>query len=275
MRKIPKLHILLFALTVLTTVTAGAIQKGVNPITNPRLLYMGIPFAATLLIILLSHELSHFFTSRAHHTEASLPYFIPAPTIIGTFGAVIKMRSPIWSRSALIDIGASGPLVGFAFSLAASIIGLMHSVVISKALGGGLELGDNIIFGALSRVIIGSLPASKDVVLNPMAFAGWIGFFVTSLNLIPVGQLDGGHVAFAFMGRAHKYFGALLMGLLIILGLTFWKGWLIWAALLLILGLRHPPVYNWEKPLDPKRKFEGALAFVIFILTFTPMPFKL
>ncbi|MDA8168491.1 MAG: site-2 protease family protein [Nitrospiraceae bacterium] len=272
-RKIPFIHVLLFVLTVISTLVAGAVQKGINPLKEPSRIYEGIPFSAALIIILLSHELSHFFTSKKHHTEATLPYFIPAPTLIGTFGAVIKMKSPILSRRALIDIGASGPVMGFIFSIIASVVGLLHSRVAAVPQGGGIVLGDSLIFYVLSKSVIGTVPAGRELVLNPIAFAGWIGFFVTSLNLLPVGQLDGGHVAYAFLGPLHRFTSALVVAVLAVLGLFFWKGWLIWAALMLVLGLRHPPVYSWERPLDRGRKYMGILSLVIFIVTFTPMPF--
>ncbi len=274
MRKIPYLHIVLFIMTALTTLTAGAIQKGVDPLKEPFRIYQGLPFSAALMVILLSHELSHFFTSKRNHTVATLPYFIPAPTLIGTFGAVIRMKSPILSRSALIEIGASGPLVGFAFSIVASVVGLLNSTVVRSS-GAILSLGDSLIFSGLSRLIVGPVPKGYDVMLHPIAFAGWIGLFVTSLNLLPVGQLDGGHIAFAFLGRKHYYISAGIVATLAVIGLVFWEGWLIWAALLIILGLKHPPVYEWEVPLDGKRRTMGILALVIFVLTFIPRPFML
>ena len=282
MKKIPYLHILLFILTFLTTLTAGAIQKGIDVIKESGRIIEGLPFAGTLMTILLCHELSHYIASKKHHTQATLPYFIPAPSLIGTFGAFIKMKSPIMTRKALIDIGASGPIVGFIISVIACIIGLSLSDVVplSKA-DGLLSLGDSILFSFLAKAILGVTPDQYDVLLHPVAFAGWIGLFVTSLNLIPIGQLDGGHVAFAVLGKRHRYLSMTLVGVLAILGLASiigesgWEGWLLWAVLMLILGIKHPPVLYWETPLDPRRQLIGFLTLIIFIVTFIPSPFKL
>lgn len=276
MRKIPYLHIILFIVTFLTTLTAGALQKGINIIAEPGRIVEGLPFAGTLMTILLCHELSHYIASKKHHTKATLPYFIPAPSIIGTFGAFIKMKSPIITRKALIDIGASGPIAGFIVSVIASIIGLSMSQVVSvQHAEGALSLGDSILFSFLSKVVIGVTPDNHDILLHPVAFAGWIGLFVTSLNLIPIGQLDGGHVAFAILGERHRYISIVLVVVLAVLGIFYWEGWALWAVLMLILGIKHPPVLYWEVPLDPKRRFIGIFTFIIFIITFIPSPFKI
>jgi membrane-associated protease RseP (regulator of RpoE activity) len=276
MRKFPFLHISLFVLTFFSTLLVGAVQTGADLIEEPLKIYKGIPFSLTLMIILLSHELSHYFSSRKHGVEATLPYFIPAPTIFGTFGAFIKMKSPIVTRKALIDIGASGPIAGFIISVIATIIGLNMSEIVSSAQAkGALNLGDSLLFSLLSRIVLGVTPSNSDILLNPVAFAGWIGLFVTSINLIPVGQLDGGHIAYALFGEKHNRLSFVLIFVMILFGWFLWEGWFVWAVLLLILGLRHPPVIYWEVPLDPKRKFIGWLALVIFILTFIPTPFQL
>lgn len=276
MRKLPVLHTVLFLLTFLSMLVAGALlQKGIDIFSEPRRLVEGLPFALTLMLILLSHELSHYFTSKKHHTKATLPYFIPAPSLIGTFGAFIKMKSPIVTRKALIDIGASGPIAGFVLSVIAAVVGLSYSSVVpTSETRGGLSLGDSILFSLLSRLVLGTLPASYDVLLHPVAFSGWIGLFVTSLNLIPIGQLDGGHIAYAFLKERHRILSIALVVVLLLLGLFFWEMWALWGALMIVLGLKHPPVIYWEVPLDGKRKFLGALAFIIFIVTFMPSPFK-
>lgn len=276
MKKFPFVHLLLFILTLLSTLFVGAMQTGVDLLKEPVKLYKGVPFSLTLMTILLSHELSHYFTSKKHGIKATLPYFIPAPTIIGTFGAFIKMKSPIGTRKALIDIGASGPIAGFIISVLATIIGLQMSEVVPIAKTRGvLNLGDSILFSFLAKLVLGVTPADSDILLNPVAFAGWIGLFVTSINLIPVGQLDGGHIAYALLGEKQSRLSFLLILVMVSLGLLLWEGWFVWAVLLLILGLRHPPVIYWEIPLDYKRKFIGWLALVIFVLTFIPVPFKI
>jgi membrane-associated protease RseP (regulator of RpoE activity) len=276
MKKFPWLHLVLFLLTLLTTLGVGALHAGADIIIEPSKIYKGIPFAFSLMIILLSHELSHYFASKSHGVKATLPYFIPAPTIIGTFGAFIKMKSPIITRKALIDIGASGPIAGFIFSLIATVIGLNMSRIVSVTKSaGGLNLGDSLLFSFLSRSVLGNVPAGYDVLLHPVAFAGWIGLFVTSMNLIPVGQLDGGHIAYALLGEKQTRLSFSLVLLMTILGFFLWEGWFVWAVLLLVLGLRHPPVIYWEVPLDRRRKVIGWISLLIFILTFIPVPFKM
>jgi membrane-associated protease RseP (regulator of RpoE activity) len=275
MKKIPFLHIILFVLTLFSTVFVGAMQTGADILKEPGQIYRGLPFALSLMIILLTHELSHYFASRRHGVKATLPYFIPAPTIIGTFGAFIKMKSPIATRKALIDIGASGPIAGFIVSVAAALIGLYFSEIVPVAqTKGALNLGDSILFSALARAVVGATPANSDILLNPIAFAGWIGLFVTSINLIPVGQLDGGHIAFAFLGERHTRLSFILVLLMSLLGFFLWEGWVVWAVLLLVLGLRHPPVVYWEENLDRGRKVTGFIALLIFVLTFIPVPFR-
>ncbi|MGO9612208.1 MAG: site-2 protease family protein [Dissulfurispiraceae bacterium] len=282
MKKIPYLHVGLFILTFLTTLVAGALQRGINIIAEPHRIKEGWPFAVTLMTILLCHELSHYIASKRHHTKATLPYFIPAPSIIGTFGAFIKMKSPIITRKALVDIGASGPIAGFIVSVAACVLGLSmsHVVAVSRT-EGGLSLGDSLLFSLLSRIVLGATPENYDILLHPVAFAGWIGLFVTSLNLIPIGQLDGGHIAFAILGQRHRYLSIVLvtilsvLGISALLGMSGWEGWLMWAILMLVLGIKHPPVLHWEVPLDRKRRWIGLLTFIIFIVTFIPSPFKL
>jgi membrane-associated protease RseP (regulator of RpoE activity) len=276
MKKVPFLHIILFLLTLLSTLFVGAMQTGADLVKEPGEIYRGLPFALSLMIILLTHELSHYFASKMHGVKATLPYFIPAPTIIGTFGAFIKMKSPIVTRKALVDIGASGPIAGFIVSVIAVIIGLYLSKIVPVSQTKGvLNLGDSILFSFLAKAIIGVTPADSDILLNPIAFAGWIGLFVTSINLIPVGQLDGGHIAFAFMGEKHTRLSFILVLIMSLLGLVLWEGWIVWAVLLLVLGLRHPPVLYWEDILDGRRKVTGFIALLILILTFIPVPFKI
>ncbi len=207
MKKIPYLNILLFVLTFISTLIVGAMHDGVDVVAEPLKVYKGLPFSVTLLLILLFHEFSHYIASKKHGIEASLPYFIPAPTLFGTFGAVIRMKAPITTKNALIDIGASGPIAGFIISVIASIIGLSFSKVMPiPDAANFISLGDSLLFKGLSRIILGSVPDNYDVFLHPVALAGWIGFFVTSLNLIPIGQLDGGHILYALLGKNTQQF---------------------------------------------------------------------
>ncbi|MBI4697759.1 MAG: site-2 protease family protein [Nitrospirae bacterium] len=276
--KLTRVHVLLFVLTFMTTLIAGAILNGIAPWEHPEKIYLGLPFSLTLLLILLTHELSHYFMSRRHNVSVTLPYFIPAPPIpfgIGTFGAIIKMRPPMPDRRSLIDIGASGPIGGFAVALIAAIIGLKLSrIVPAKELNEGLSLGSSILFYFLSEIILKIEPDKQNIMLHPVAFAGWIGLMVTSLNLLPVGQLDGGHIAYALFGEKHERISKSTIPVLVVLGILFWPGWLMWALLLVLIGYKHPPVAFPQIQLDRKRRLAGLACFIIFILTFTPMPFS-
>ena len=253
--------------------------SGVIPWETPGEIYQGLPFSLTLLLILITHELSHYFMSRRHNVSVTLPYFIPAPPfifLIGTFGAIIKMKPPIFDRRALIDIGASGPIGGFFVAVVAVIIGLSFSEVVPieeiQNIDGGLSLGSSILFSIITKITLNINPEKYEVILHPVAFAGWIGFLVTSLNLLPIGQLDGGHIVYVLFGERHKNIAMLTIPLLVILGVIFWPGWLIWAFLMIIIGYRHPPVVYPQIQLDRKRRIIGWVSLVIFILTFTPMP---
>lgn len=266
---------LLFILTIATTIIAGALQKGVNPFQEPLRLVEGIPFSLTLLTILLTHEFGHFFASRRHGVKASFPYFIPAPPpfLVGTFGAVIKTRSPIMDKRALLDIGAIGPLAGFITSIVATVIGLNFSTIIAipeekEVLG----LGSSLIFSILSYLVIGPVPEGQDILLHPIAFAGWIGFFITSLNLLPIGQLDGGHIVYAVFGRWHRLISITMIVCLTVFGIFTWQGWLLWAMLVTLLGIKHPPLMDGQMRLDRRRKIIGWLSLAVFVLTFIPLP---
>ncbi|RJQ57000.1 MAG: site-2 protease family protein [Nitrospiraceae bacterium] len=273
--KLTRTHVLLFIATFITTLLAGALMNGVIPWEQPGKIYLGLPFSLTLLFILLTHEMSHYFMSRKHNVQATLPYFIPAPSIIGTFGAVIKMKPPIPDRRSLIDIGASGPIGGFIIAVIASVIGLgLSEVRPAGEMREGLVFGTSILFDFLSRVMLDADPEKYDILLHPVAFAGWIGLLVTSLNLLPIGQLDGGHITYALLGEKHEWISKGMVPVLIILGIVYWNGWLLWAIIMIFLGYRHPPVvYPWIQ-LDRKRKIVGWIALLIFILTFTPTPVK-
>lgn len=270
-----RLHILLFFLTFLTTLFAGAVLNGVIPWEQPGKIYRGLPFSLTILLILMTHELSHYFMSRKHHVSATPPYFIPAPTLIGTFGAIIKMRPPIYYRASLIDIGASGPIGGFLVAVIATVAGLGYSEVVPTGeIEGGIAFGSSLLFSFLTEIVLNADPGEHDIVLHPVAFAGWVGLLITSLNLLPIGQLDGGHIIYALFGAKHRVIALVMIPLLTILGIFYWEGWIVWATLMVIIGYRHPPVIYPEIPLDRKRKLLGWISLAIFVLTFTPVPVK-
>jgi membrane-associated protease RseP (regulator of RpoE activity) len=274
-----RVHLILFLATVATTIMAGAIQQGVNPLTNPGLLYRGIPFSFTLLLILGAHEMGHYVVSRRHHLDCSLPYFLPAPPfpfIVGTFGAFIRIRSPIQDKRALLDVGCSGPLVGVIVSIPVLMAGLKLSAIKVAPSGvGGLILGEPLLFKFINWLVMGPLPPDHHVLLHPVAFAGWIGLLVTALNLLPVGQLDGGHVAYALFPTHHLTISLACLGGLVVFGVLAWQGWLIWAMLLTLLGFRHPPPSHYWIPLDRRRKILGVVTIMVFMVTFTPVPFVL
>jgi membrane-associated protease RseP (regulator of RpoE activity) len=271
--------VVLLLVTLATTIVAGAIQQGVDPLTAPRLLYKGLPFSLTLLLILGTHEMGHYLISRWHRLDVTLPYFIPAPPIpfiIGTFGAFIRIRSPIRDKRALLDVGCAGPLAGVLISIPVILVGLQLSTISVIAGGDGrLTLGEPLLFKLLSWLALGHLSGSDNVILHPVAFAGWIGLLVTALNLMPVGQLDGGHVIYALFPSYHRYISLGVLGLLVVCGVIFWQGWLMWAVLLTFLGWRHPPPYFYWLPLDRRRRVLGVITMVVFGLTFCPAPFVL
>ncbi len=243
-------------------------------LTDPVQLLQGLPFSLTLMLILLAHEMGHYFACRFYRIEATLPYFIPAPTLIGTLGAFIRIRSPIYTRRALFDVGIAGPLAGFLFLLPALAIGLAYS----KVIPGIAERGE-LIFGVpalqdlLARGVFPGVPSS-DIYLHPIARAAWVGLLATALNLLPIGQLDGGHILYSFVGKRHKLLSKLFVLALVPLGFFFSYSWLVWAALLLLLGMRHPTIQD-STPLGRGRTKLGLLALVIFLLSFSLTPVRL
>ena len=269
-------HAVLLAATVLSATLAGVDVEPRELVAHPALFLRGLPFAATLVTILLVHELGHYLTCLRHRVSASLPYFLPAPLLspVGTFGAFIRIRSRFPDRRALFDIGASGPWAGFVVALAATVIGLAYSTVLATPHDWhGYEWGDSLLTAFLIRVILHV--DSATVLLHPVAFAGWFGLFVTSLNLLPVGQLDGGHVLYATLGRPTPRIAALLIAFLVWLGVRGYPGWLLWAVIITVfLSLGHPPTDDDRRPLDPARRLAALATLVIFVLTFVPEPVK-
>jgi len=277
------LPLILFSLTIFTTLWAGAYQANTKPVLgawdflvrHPSSLLNGLPFAGTLLGILVTHELGHYVLSKIHRVPASFPLFIPGPPhFIGTFGAVIRMKSPIMKRQALFDIGVAGPIAGFIAAVVAIVVGLSYSEVVPKEHTFGLQLGEPLLLQFFAWLTFGPIPPTHDIVLHPIAFAAWFGFFVTAINLLPLGQLDGGHVVYAVLGRRQRNLALAIIPILLYLGLTGWPGWIVWVALAGIVGIAHPPVVDPYTALGRRRRWVAWAALVIFIVTFAPVPFS-
>ncbi len=303
------LHVLLLLATLFSTVLAGSLLAGYAPIlfTGVPLargwwlmvpialdygaLIPGLPFGLALVGVLALHEAGHYFAARYHRISVSPPFFIPFPpyfSIIGTLGAFIRLRSPTLSRTVLLDVGVAGPLVSFLVSLPLLWWGLSHSQVVhvlsappSPYMLGFVSqhfwLGGSLAMSGLTSLVL-DLPGPGQVVdLHPIAFAGWLGLFVTALNLLPISQLDGGHILYALLGARQRLLAWLFFVVLVPLGFL-WAGWWIWAVLVFAVGrgrIQHPPLYNAEESPRGIRVFLGLAAAVVFVLCFVPVPFRL
>src|SRR5262249_5124788 len=303
------LHALLFLATVFTTLCIGApLQYNFNsnlPVFSDdsslwldycpwsrakrhrfQLLRLGWPFSTCLLGILTTHEFGHYVMCMRRRVFATLPFFIPAPTLIGTLGAFIRIRSPIRSRADLFDIGIAGPIAGFVVAVPILIFGLLASKPMTGeaaqaavAPNGSLLLGFPLIFHLVhwvmaafgSHAVVAQLPVTG-LYIHPVAMAAWVGMFATSLNLLPGGQLDGGHIIFAFNPRLHRPVSFVTIVILLVLSWFFWVGWLLWAVVLRFTGARHPDV-PMLPPLDTKRRVLAFFALLMLALTLTPGPF--
>jgi len=245
---------------------------------HPSILLHGLPFSGTLLIILLAHEFGHYFAALYHRVDASLPYFMPSP-LMGTFGAFIRVRSPIYSKRVLFDIGIAGPVAGFVFLMPALSVGMALGKVIPHINDqGALQFGMPLLQWLMSAVIFPGVPTS-DIYVHPIARAAWVGMLCTALNLMPIGQLDGGHIFYAFFPKSHKLVSKLFSIVLVVGGCAQWLlppnkrwwGWIVWGIILLFLGRRHP-IIDDPTNLTPGRKKLGVLALVVFILCFLYAP---
>jgi membrane-associated protease RseP (regulator of RpoE activity) len=293
----PWVNVALFLATLATVLFIGATQalqytelvRGVEVSLDFASilshLHWGIPFAATLMGILLAHELSHYFVARRYGSPVSLPYFIPMPNLLGTMGAVITQKAPMRDRKALFDIGVAGPLGGLVFAVPLLVLGLSLSVVQPPppGLDTALQEGNSLLYIALKYVVFGQiLPSNgQDVWIHPVALAGWAGLLVTMINLIPVGQLDGGHVSFALLGRKAWTVGYVLIaamlgwgGFLLLSGNQAGGFWALWGFLNLLLNRKHPPPLNDVTPVSPRRVALGVFMLVIFVLLFMPAPLR-
>jgi membrane-associated protease RseP (regulator of RpoE activity) len=282
--------IALFTFTGISTLAAGAqfaaayaanespgfdrfFSDYLRPFAEPQLFISGIPFAVTLLGILLAHELGHFFACRHYHIHVTYPYFIPAPTLIGTLGAFIRIRSPVFNRRALFDMALAGPLVGFFIAVPALAMAILFSKVIPTG-----NAPSSLVFGQplVERLLEFCLRpgvSHAHLLLHPVGRAAWVGLFATALNLLPAGQLDGGHILYAVASERHRQTSFAVALLLVPLAVKFWAGWLIWAVLLIAIGFRHPPLIDRWEPLGQTRRILSGVALAIFILCFMPAPF--
>jgi membrane-associated protease RseP (regulator of RpoE activity) len=287
-----KLNLVLFIATVLSVLATGALSevmaRGVAPETllrDPRLLQFGIPFTATLLGILFTHEMGHYIVSRLRGAPASLPYFIPIPpliipglgvlTVTGTLGAVIVQREPFENRRTLLEVAVAGPLAGLVVAIPLLLYGLATSTITPLQPGYTLE-GNSIFYGLAKYLVFRQwLPGGGvDVQLNSVAWGAWIGLLVTMINLLPAGQLDGGHIAYALLGARAEWLAYGMMLLCLGLGISGATSWLVWVLLIGLMGPRHPPLFNEVVQLRPVHVVLGVLGLIAFILLFIPYPFS-
>lgn len=270
---VPGLNLILFFLTCVSTFFQGYSTSPTGSLAD------GFWYSGGIITILLFHEMGHYFMCRRHGVHATLPFFIPLPILspFGTMGAVIRMDSRMPDRRALFDIGIAGPLAGLVVAIPAIYFGVqMSDVRALDTLGESMTLGESLLFKWLSFLAIGPLQEGTDIILHPLAYAGWAGLFVTALNLLPVGQLDGGHILYALLGERSVFIGRVALALFALMGIVvfpFFPGWFPFILLLIWFGYRHPPTADHFTPLDSKRRALAYLAFVIFIVSFTPIPF--
>ena len=256
------LHALLFLLTVASTTLTG-----------------GWVYSATILAILGCHELGHYLACRYYGVDASLPYFLPLPfiTLTGTLGAFIRIREQIPYKRWLFDIGIAGPIAGFLVAVPAVFFGIALSHVVPLRGDEPYLLGDPLLFKLATWMIWGPLPDTQVLVAHPMAFAGWFGLLATALNLFPIGQLDGGHISYAVLGKRSTYVTVAMIGVAMLLAYTS-KSWIVWAIVMVVMlrvfGVAHPRVFDEDVPLDGRRKILAVVALVIFALCFTPAPIQ-
>ncbi len=302
------MHAALFAATLLTTLAAGALMAGFDPFGTEILsvgdvaipypstldwstLFLGAPFAIPFLGVLLAHEMGHYWAARTHRVRATLPYFIPFPpylSIIGTIGAFIRLMGPTVRRAILFDVGSAGPLASFVVSVPLLAVGLHLSHTVPgpaslavpfaiRSWGQTVWLGNGLLTHVVATLFGPAPVGSALILLHPLALAGWLGLFVTALNLLPLGQLDGGHIVYALAPRRHGIAARAFLACLLPLGLLWW-GWWAWAVLVLVVNrgrVGHPPVIQQEPRIGPMRQVLGWLLIAMFFLTFVPVPLHL
>jgi hypothetical protein len=270
-------NVLLLALTLVTTTWAGASHRGGDVFRQPSHHWAGLWYSLPLLLILGVHELGHYLMARRRGVDASLPSFIPVPFGLGTFGAVIRIRSPFPNRRAAFDVGIAGPLAGLAVALPALIFGLQTSELVPASAGIGTQVTSSLLLGWIaSWLATGDLTAADAIVFSPLAFAGWLGLLLTALNLLPIGQLDGGHIAYGLLGRRRaRQVGLAALLLLVLLGIFYWSGWLVWAFIAFFLtGVQHDPAREEIRGISFSRRALGVAALVLLLLIMVPVPHR-
>src|SRR5712691_3287000 len=270
--------VLLFLITVLTTLMVGMRMEGIdNPFMHPAQFYYGLPYAGTLLAILFCHEIGNYVTARYYGMDVTLPYFIPAPPpFLGTFGAIIRMKSPPQHRRALLHIGAAGPIAGFCVALPAMIYAFATATQVPMPTNmDSSYFAEPLLLQIIGYVVVGPVPSGMTLTINTVGIAAWFGLLVTVLNLLPIGQLDGGHILYALLGRQARYISWAAIGALLVLGLLAWPGWILWAFLGWLSGRRQPTVLDQQAPLSRYSQVIAGIALAIFILCFMPVPITL
>lgn len=244
-------------------------------LTDREFVASALSFSLPLMAIILAHEMGHYLACRRHRLDATLPFFIPVPFGIGTMGAFIRIRSPLLTKRELVDVGAAGPIAGFMVTLPVLFWGILNSQVVHELPKGGYWVfGEPLLFKLLAYWIHPSLGGGADLLLHPTAYAAWLGLLLTALNLLPFGQLDGGHVTYAALGKLHRLVAWPLLAVLVVLGFK-WTGWWVWAVVALVMGVRHPWIPGEEDPLPDDRGWVVAASWLIFVVSFTPEPIKL
>lgn len=284
-RTFPWVNVILFLATCLSTLLVGALSMqtfyGVDIETafynlwrQPATVLSGVPFCLAIMSILFAHEMGHYLTCRHYGIDASLPYFIPFPNHVGTMGAFIKIRSPIYDRGQLLEVGVAGPIAGFVVAVAALVIsmGLGRFVPLDGS-EEGILLGEPLIFQGVKYLLGMTPPEGMDLYMHPVTFAAWFGFLATALNLLPAAQLDGGHITYAMFRGYHKWISWGVVLTLLPLAIFYWPGWYVWIILLLVIKLWHPATIDDDIPLRPRQVVLGLIGFVLLILCFTPAPF--
>ncbi len=264
-----RINLILLILTVLSTLWAGGQFSFYESHTFAERIWHGLPFAVSLLLILGVHEMGHYLLGRHHKVDVTLPYFIPVPFGLGTFGAFIQMRSPVRNKKALFDVGVAGPLAGFAIALPLLIVGLLLSPIV---LYNGPDLASSLLVRGFEN-LLRPHPPGYVVMMHPIALAAYVGMWVTAMNLIPGGQLDGGHLMYAVAGRWTRWTNVGILAIVMVLGALAWSGWYIWGLFILLSGLQHPPPLDDITRLDGRRIAVAVLALLIFALTFSPTIF--